>query len=80
MVSITVRNLDDNVKKRLRMRAAENNRSMSEEARIILGEAVMPKQSLKNLYEIAREIFGPENGVELELPPRGPLREPPTFD
>lgn len=80
MASITVRNLDDNVKKRLRMRAAENNRSMSEEARIILGEAVSPKQSSKNLYEIAREIFGPENGVELELPPRDSISEPRNFD
>jgi plasmid stability protein len=32
MASITIRNLDDRVKTRLRMRAAEHGRSMEEEA------------------------------------------------
>ena len=32
MASITIRNLDDDVKKRLRVRAAERSRSMEEEA------------------------------------------------
>ena len=40
MASITIRNLDDDVKTRLRMRAAENGRSMEEEARVILRQAV----------------------------------------
>ncbi len=33
MASITVRNLEDGLKHRLRIRAAENGRSMEEEAR-----------------------------------------------
>jgi len=80
MASITIRNLDDNVKTLLRVRAAEHHRSMEEEARLILGEAVGCKPSSRNLAEITRSVFGPENGVDLELPPRGPGREPPTFD
>ena len=40
MASITIRNLDDNVKTRLRVRAAEHHRSMEEEVRIILRDAV----------------------------------------
>ena len=36
MASITIRNLDDDVKRRLRIRAAEHGRSMEEEAREIL--------------------------------------------
>ena len=36
MASITIRNLDDGVKTRLRIRAAEHGRSMEEEARVIL--------------------------------------------
>ena len=40
MASITIRNLDDEVKHRLRVRAAWNGRSMEEEARLILREAV----------------------------------------
>ncbi len=39
MASITIRQLDDDLKKRLRLRAARNGRSMEEEARIILGHA-----------------------------------------
>ena len=80
MASITIRNLDDDVKTRLRVRAAEHHRSMEEEARIILGNAVKRARSTRNLAEIARAHFGPRNGVDLELPPRGPMREPPAFD
>ena len=40
MASITIRNLDDDVKTRLRVRAAEHHRSMEEEARVLLREAV----------------------------------------
>ena len=40
MASITIRNLDDVVVTRLRVRAAEHNRSTEEEVRIILREAV----------------------------------------
>ena len=80
MASITIRNLDDQVKARLRIRAAEHHRSMEEEARMILRQAVAPKSSSRNLAEIAQAYFGPDNGVNLELPPRGPGREPPSFD
>ncbi len=80
MASITIRNLDDNVKTRLRVRAAANHRSMEEEARIILREAVGRKTDPRNLADIARSHFGPDNGVDLELPPRGPGREPPSLD
>ena len=80
MASITIRNLDDEVKMRLRVRAAEHHRSMEEEARLILREAVGRKPSSRNLVEITRSYFGPENGVDLELPPRGPGRKPPSFD
>ena len=40
MASITIHNLDDDVKTRLRVRAAGNGRSMEEEARLILSDAV----------------------------------------
>ena len=39
MASITIRRLDDDLKKRLRLRAARNGRSMEDEVRIILGGA-----------------------------------------
>ncbi len=41
MATLTVRNLDDDVKQRLRTRAAEHGRSMEAEAREILRETLM---------------------------------------
>ena len=80
MASITIRNLDDDVKTRLRVRAAENHRSMEEEARLILRDAVGRRPSTENLAETIRARIAPLGGVDLELPPREPAREPPTFD
>ena len=74
MASITIRNLDDDVKTRLRARAAGNGRSMEEEARLILGDAVGAEAETRDLASIIRSYFGPTNGVDLELPPRGGLR------
>lgn len=80
MASITIRNIDDEVKTRLRVRAAQNGRSMEEEARRILREAVRRKQDSQDLARLIGARFGPLGGVELELPPREPGREPPIFD
>ncbi len=80
MASITIRNLDDDVKSRLRVRAAGNGRSMEEEARLILRDAVERRPSSNNLADIIRAHFGPSKGVDLELPPRDAGREPPSFD
>ena len=67
------RNLDDDVKTRLRVRAAEHSRSMEEEVRIILREAVNDgKAGPWDLAKFTRECFAPLGGVELKLPPRGP--------
>ena len=79
MASITIRNLDDDVK--TRQRAAEHHRSMEEEARMILREAVGQKPApARGLGTAIHELFKPFGGVELELPPREPIREPPRFD
>ena len=81
MASITIRNLDDDVKTRLRKRAAGNGRSMEEEARLILADAVGREAApAKGLGTALHELFKPFHGAELELPPREPMREPPRFD
>ena len=80
MGSITIRNLDDEVKTRLRVRAASNGRSMEEEARRILADAVWPRTAPANgLGTALHELFKPYGGVELELPLRDPMREPPRY-
>ena len=80
MASITIRNLDDDVRARLRVRAAEHSRSMEEEVRIILRDAVSDATyAPRDLATFTRECFAPLGGVELEIPRRGPMREPPDF-
>ena len=81
MPSITIRNLDQQTKSRLRIRAAQNNRSMEEEARNILRAALARKARMsRNLAEAIRRRFEPLGGVDLQLPPRELMREPPKPD
>ena len=80
MASITIRNLDDNLKRKLRLRAAHRNRSMEDEARDILRTALAQEPAeTRNLADAIRELVEPLGGVELELPPRGPMQERPNF-
>jgi plasmid stability protein len=80
MASITIRNLDEAVKRRLRMRAAEHGRSMEEEARDILRRAVGGAPAPANLGEAIHRRFAALGGAELDMPPREPMPEPPRFD
>lgn len=81
MSSVTIRNLDPAVKERLRVRAAQNGRSMEAELRAIVTEAAAPARPPElNLYDRIRARVGPLGGVDLELPPRGTARKLPTFE
>lgn len=80
MASITIRNLDDALKERLRVRAARHGRSMEDETREILKSALAENhRSGSNLAEALRRRFADVGGVDLQLPPREPMREPPRF-
>lgn len=80
MASITVRNLDDDVKRKLRIRAAERGCSMEAEVREILAEAVNDKpKPHKGLGTQIHERFKAIGGIDLELPERGPVRQPPRY-
>jgi antitoxin FitA len=80
MAAITIRQLDENVKSRLRIRAAHHGRSMEEEAREILRAALGGATSVHgNLAERIRQRFEPFGGMELKLPRRDPIRKPPDF-
>ena len=75
MTSITVRKIEDELKQRLRVRAAEQGHSMEEEVRIILrsalGEDGTPAKNAapeKDLGTAIHELFKPFGGVELEVP------------
>jgi antitoxin FitA len=79
MANISIRNLEDGLKARLRVRAAEHGHSMEEEARRILRDA-LDRESPRNLADLALELFGPERGVDLEAHPPVTPREAPKFD
>lgn len=78
---MTIRNLDDALKCRLRIQAAVHGRSMEEEARDILRSALSREPTRKsNLAASIRARFAPLGGFELEVVAREPMRAPPTFD
>jgi plasmid stability protein len=79
MASLTIRKLDPAVKECLRQRAARRGRSMEEEARRILSQTCAPGGEPTNAFDLLRRHFRESGGVELELPPRRPGREPPDF-
>ena len=77
MASITIRQLEENTKRKLRMRAARHGRSMEQEAREILKSALsQPEEQSKDLVESIRRRFAKYGGVDLKIPPRGPIRDP----
>ncbi|MCG5535284.1 FitA-like ribbon-helix-helix domain-containing protein [Ectothiorhodospira mobilis] len=80
MASITIRNLDEDLKRRLRIRAAEHHRSIEEEVREILRLAVDQSTAPENLGESIHRRFAALGGVDLQLPSREPMPEPPRFD
>jgi antitoxin FitA len=77
MASIMVRNLDEDVKRKLRVRAARHGRSMEAEVRAILEESVRQQD---NFAEALMGTFGELGGVELELPARTARPRSPDFD
>jgi antitoxin FitA len=80
MGSITIRNLDDDVKRRLRVRAAEHGRSMEEEAREILRQVVTRPTLLRDLGQSVHARFAEVGGIDLPQPKRSEMRPTPNFD
>jgi plasmid stability protein len=85
VASLTIRNLEEETKQTLRLRAARHGTSLEEEVRVILRRAAQeddkPKRRHANLYDAIRELVEPFGGFELEIPERSlPQRDPPKFD
>lgn len=77
MASMTIRNLDEKLKARLRMQAAKHGRSMEDEARDILRSALSTASvRTATLARSIRRRIEPLGGVELQIAPREPMREP----
>jgi len=81
LASITIRYLDENLKARLRVRAAHHGRSMEDEARDILRTTLASeRRTSRNLVQSIRRRFTAIGGIELDIPSREPIRKPPEFD
>ncbi|MGH9599772.1 MAG: FitA-like ribbon-helix-helix domain-containing protein [Terracidiphilus sp.] len=91
MATITIRNLDEKVKRRLQVRAALNGRSMEAEARAALSGLVRnaPIKTDRQDEDYAGEglgtaihnLFAPLGGADLQIPLRRKSHRPiPTFD
>ncbi len=82
MASLTIRNLESQIKALLSIRAAHHGHSMEEEARQILRAALLEDaQSPQNLAEAIQNPFAHHGGVDdLPTTPREPMREPVQFE
>ena len=81
---MTIRNIDDDTKKRLRLRAAANGHSVEAEARALLKRGVAETPVVRprtgaNLYDEIRRIVEPLGGIELDIPPRTRIRNLPPL-
>lgn len=71
MAVLTVRNIPDEIKQKLRVQAAQAGISLEQFARNILQQAANDDSS--NAYSVmeqAAKYFGKDHGVDLELPER----------
>ncbi len=79
MASLTIRNLDEDLKTKLRVEAALHGNSMEEEVRSILRKTLMHTPAPKGLGSRIAQRFGAMGGVELELPAREESPRTPDF-
>ena len=80
MASMTIRNLDADLKARLRVQAAVHGHSMEEEARDILRAALCTEGVRPgSLFDAIRAEVEPLGGVELDIPERSATRPAPEF-
>ncbi len=76
MATLTIRDLDDGLKLKLRLRAASQNRSMEEEARQILRAALTePVAPRSTLVARVKSRFEGLGDVHLPIEPREPIRQ-----
>jgi antitoxin FitA len=70
MATLVIRDLDPEVKARLRRRAAQNGRSMEAEARATLQEALGSTRPSSALGTFIHQQFARSDGIELTIPER----------
>jgi hypothetical protein len=77
MATLTIRDFDEELKAKLRVRAAEHGRSMEAEVRAILASVLTKPTSGLGMGSRIRQRFSDIDDVSLELPARTePVRAP----
>jgi len=79
MASLTIRNIDNNLKAQLRQRAARHGRSMEAEVRSILTQTLIAPADELNLAAAIHRRFESLDVDSLPIPPRQAIRNPPEF-
>ncbi len=79
MASLTIRNLDINLKTQLRLRAAKHGCSMEAEVRSILSQTLSQTTSDVNLADRIHRRFATLDAESLPIPSRQSVRTPPGF-
>ena len=81
MATLTIRNLDDDIRDFLRAQAAQNGRSMEAEVRDILRSvAQQGSASPADVFAHIHKLFSAIGGAnDLALPKRAPAPKPPNF-
>jgi plasmid stability protein len=82
MATLTISNLDDSTKAQLSLQAARHGRSMEEEARVILRQAVAgapPHPATQGVGRRIHDHFARLGGLELELTDRSDQPDAPDF-
>lgn len=80
MASITIRNLDDDLKAQLRVVAASHGRSMEEEVRMIIRQALSRQEKRGGLGSRIHARFAAVGGADLALPERKDKARAASFD
>lgn len=80
MSTLTVRNIEPEIKDKLRLRAAAHGRSMEEEVRSILRQAMTQDARPSGLGSRIHARFAAMGGVALPLPDRSDLPRFASFE
>ncbi len=78
MASITIRNLDDTIMARLRLRAAQHGWSMEQEVREIMRQSLLSAVDESGFAQRIHRRFADLELDELPIPARRPVRNPPS--
>jgi len=80
MASITIRNIDETLKTKLRLQSAQHGCSMEAEVRNILRQVLLPSAAPPDFADRVHQRFAGLNTDSLPIPARQDVRTPPDMD